>query len=112
MECYGPETNFVCGAYTHAASSCLMPGGRTLKHWRRAHGKTHPLNGVVVINEINQVPLSPLILAPRFKHLDAALIALGDAEGKPRPIYDGWPCKRIGDAAASSGIPGTAGTSP
>ena len=33
-----PETNIVCVAYTHAASR-LMPGGRTLEHWRLKYAR-------------------------------------------------------------------------
>ena len=32
----GPKTHVVCGAYTHAAAR-VVPGGRTLVHWRRAY---------------------------------------------------------------------------
>jgi len=36
-----PKATIICGAYTHAAAR-LMPGGRTLEHWRRKYKRASP----------------------------------------------------------------------
>ena len=91
-----PETNFKCGAYTHAASR-LMPGGRTLEHIRRSYARACPPKTVLAIDEINMVPLSTLTVLARFAHLGCRFVLMGDFEGQELPIFDGWPTARIGD---------------
>ena len=51
-----PNANVVCGAYTHAAAR-LMPGGRTLEHWRHKYRRCIPKDTVFIIDEISMVCL-------------------------------------------------------
>ena len=88
--------NFICGAYTHAASR-LMPKGRTLEHWRRAYARKVPPNTVLAIDEVNMVGISFLATLARMMRLGTKFVLMGDFEGQELPIFDGWPCARIGD---------------
>ena len=84
-----PNANVVCGAYTHAAAR-LMPGGRTLEHWRHKYRRCIPKDTVFIIDEISMVPLSLLAVLARWQLLGTKFVLMGDFKGQELPIYDGW----------------------
>ena len=60
----GP-VDFLCGAYTIAASR-LMPNGKTLEHYRRAYARYIPANTAFAIDEVNMVGIGFLAHLARF----------------------------------------------